>query len=231
MTTCYDTLIIGGTSGIGFATLQLLKSKKHRVLVASRSANSTSIAADIADNVVSLDISCERAVAALMQSIQFKHLIVSTPMPLDFTGIADLTLDAARLMFEKYWHYFTAAKYAASTQMHLQSISVVSGAIANLHFAGGASLAASHAAINSLVKSLAVELAPVRVNAVSPGPCNTPLYGSVEQRKASLDEMRASVLLKRIAEPCEIAEVLALLVTNANITGTNIVVDGGAVLN
>lgn len=93
---------------------------------------------------------------------------------------------------------------------------------------------ATKAALNHLTRSLALELAPeVRVNAVLPGPVNTPIYDSLGYQKEELDAFREDLLcrtpLKRFAEPDEIATWVCLLLSTESrwVTGTLICVDGG----
>lgn len=100
----------------------------------------------------------------------------------------------------------------------------------------GASIyAAGKAALNSLAKTLAVELAGkrIRVNVVSPGPIATPLYGKMGMAKDALDQLASGIVaqvpLARFGEPAEIAKAVTFLASeeSAYISGTELLIDGG----
>lgn len=88
---------------------------------------------------------------------------------------------------------------------------------------------ASKAAMNSITEGLAQAYTPIRVNTVSPGPIETPMWGN---NKKLIKEVSKGILLKRFGKPEEVAKVVAFLASDDSsfITGTNIIVDGGSLL-
>ena len=94
---------------------------------------------------------------------------------------------------------------------------------------GSSVTAAANAAVEGLVGALALELAPVRVNAVSPGWMDTPLWDTIagDRRAERLAEMAARLPVGRVARPTDVAEAFVALMDNAHITGTVLHVDGG----
>ena len=88
------------------------------------------------------------------------------------------------------------------------------------------------AAVEALARTLAVELAPIRVNTISAGFVDTPMLDEAmgENQKSALEAITASIPLKRIARPEEIAHAAIFLMENGYVTGTVLHVDGGAKL-
>jgi NAD(P)-dependent dehydrogenase (short-subunit alcohol dehydrogenase family) len=93
-------------------------------------------------------------------------------------------------------------------------------------------VAAINSAIEGLGRALAVELAPIRVNTVSPGIVDTPLHSGMEpgKRKAMFQGIAASVPAKRVGRPEDIAQTVLYLMANGYTTGSTLYVDGGATL-
>ncbi len=110
------------------------------------------------------------------------------------------------------------------------SITLVGAVTARAAMPGTAGIGSLDAAVEGLVQPLAAELAPVRVNAVSPGYIDTPWWDALdaETRTAFFEQAAESLPTKRIATASDIAEAVVLLATNPNITGTVIETDGGA---
>ena len=113
------------------------------------------------------------------------------------------------------------------------SITFISGVLADRPNAQGtAILAAASAAMEALARGLALELAPIRVNTLSPGHVETPLLHRVlgEARDTVLPAMRAATPLKRLGTPEEAGAATVFLMTNGWMNGTTLHVDGGVSL-
>jgi NAD(P)-dependent dehydrogenase (short-subunit alcohol dehydrogenase family) len=228
MKTHYDAIIFGGTSGIGLSTAIKFKKLGLSVLSIGRHAetNTASLSNDI--HVKNLDILDSQEVENIFSKIQPKHIILSTSAPLQFGTIKDLNLANAKEMFEKVWAYLAIIKEVINKVDNLESIAIVSGAIAKNNVAGTVTLKLMASALNEITKTLAIELAPVRVNAISPGATLTPLYDQFENKEQLLIDMANNTPLKRIAEPNEIADAIVFVTLNKNITGSIIDIDGGS---
>jgi NAD(P)-dependent dehydrogenase (short-subunit alcohol dehydrogenase family) len=236
------TVIIGGTAGIGLATARLLAAEGHAVTVAGRDADRLKralgeLAAHAPDPDAvqgrTADLTERAELDALFDSIEtVDHLVVTAPGTGNVGPLPELDLAALATAFETKFTATAHAIQAALPKLSKQgSITLVSAASAQCAMPGTAGLAAVNGAVETLVPTLALELAPIRVNAVSPGVVDTAWWDRVvpaEQRGAAFCGLVGSIPVGRVAQPEEIGDVIALLVRNGFMTGTVIPVDGGA---
>src|SRR5690606_204368 len=117
----------------------------------------------------------------------------------------EVEIQKARQNFEKFWGIINVVRYAIEYCRHLEAITLVSGAASDKRGAPTTYLAVNSSAVHVLTESLAVEIAPIRINVVSPGVTDTPLYG--EDRSGLLEFVQRDPL-KRVATPQEIAEAI-----------------------
>lgn len=232
------TVIVGGTAGIGLATARRLAAEGHRVTVVGRDAERVKQAvAEIGGEGAQGRAAsmCDRpALDALFAELgSLDNLVVTAPGTGAPGPLAELDLgaleEAFRTKFIGLAHTVQAAlPYLAKDQ---GSITVVSAASAQAALPGTAGLAAVNGAVETLVPTLALELAPIRVNCVSPGVVDTDWWNRVvppEQRAAVLDGFVAGTPVGRVGQPEDIADVIALLVRNRFVTGIVVPVEGGA---
>jgi NAD(P)-dependent dehydrogenase (short-subunit alcohol dehydrogenase family) len=235
-----NVLIIGGSSGIGLAAARAAAAAGAAVTIASRSQERLSAAlAELPGGCAAeaVDSNDENGIAALMERVgELDHLVYAAGGPLDPKSqgpLAGISLDAARDVFEaRFWGAVTAVKHAAPRIRPGGSVTLTSGATA-VRPTGRTTLAdASAGAVETLTRGLAIELAPIRVNAVRPGTILTPrLTGIPEpQREPLFKALAARTLVKKMGEPAEVAEAFLFLMGNGFITGSVITVDGGLLL-
>jgi NAD(P)-dependent dehydrogenase (short-subunit alcohol dehydrogenase family) len=181
-----------------------------------------------------IDTRSEAAVAALFaRAGELDHVVytaadATVPQPL-----TDLPLDAARQSFEvRFWGAVAVVKHAAPRIRPGGSIVLTSGTIGVRPTPGAALAAAGASAIEGLTRGLAVELAPIRVNAVRPGAIRTPMWDRVPepQRAALFTALANRTLTKAIGEADQIAATHLYLMENNFVTGTVLTVDGGSML-
>lgn len=246
------TVVIGGTAGIGLATARRLLTEGHTVTVVGRDPDRLKHALDDlaahapastptpdtdtdTDTVHghTADMNERTQLDDLFAEIDaLDHLVVTAPGTGSPGPLAGLDLDALVEAFETKFVSTAHAVQAALPKLSKQgSITLVGAASAQSALPGTAGLAAVNGALETLVPTLALELAPIRVNAVSPGIVDTDWWDRVapaDQRAAVFATFTASIPVGRVGHPDEIADVIALLVRNGFMTGAVIPIDGGS---
>jgi len=230
-------VVIGGSSGMGLATARAAALHGAEVTIASRRQDRVDAALDelpAGCEGAALDVRDEAAVATLFERLgQLDHLAFTagdafTPRPL-----VDLGLDEARSVLDvRFWGAVTVIKYAAPRIRPGGSIGLTTGTIGQRPVAGAALAAAGAGATEGLVRGLAVELAPVRVNAVRSGAVRTPMWDRIPeaQRQVLFARLAQGTLTGTIGEPDHLAAAHLYLMQNEYITGTVHTVDGGLLL-
>ncbi len=230
-------VIIGGSSGMGLATARAAAAAGAAVTIASSDQGrlDTALAGlpGSCDGAV-VDTRSEADVAALFaRAGELDHLVYSAGDALVPRPLTDLSLDEARQLFEvRFWGAVAAIKHAAPRVRPGGSIVLTSGTVGVRPAPGGALTASGAGAIEGLTRGLAVELAPVRVNAVRPGAIRTPMWDQIPQpqREALFTTLAQRTLTGAIGEPGQIAAAHLYLMENSFVTGTVLTVDGGSVL-
>ncbi len=215
-------VFVGGSSGIGLAAAQKAVDAGWEVVVASRTPERAEIGAE----KVALDVTDHAAVRRFFANLGPVEHLVSSTVARAGGPARELDLDAARLAFEtKLWGPFAAIQAATVTR----SIVLLSGVAASTPMRGGSATAAVNGAVEALVRTLAVELAPVRVNAVSPGIVDTPTWAGMdaEQRDAMFERLSGALPVGRVGTAADVADGIWHLLTNEFVTGTVLHVDGG----
>jgi NAD(P)-dependent dehydrogenase (short-subunit alcohol dehydrogenase family) len=230
-------VIIGGSSGMGLATAAGAAAAGATVTIASSDQSRLDAALAALPggcNEVVVDARSEASVAeALAQIGELDHLVYTAGDSVAPRPLNEVPLDEARRLFDvRFWGAVAAVRHAAPRIRAGGSVVLTSGTVAVRPPAGAALMAGAAAAIEGLTRGLAVELAPVRVNAVRPGAVHTPMWGAAPepQRSALLGALAERTLTKTVGEPGEIAAAHLYLMDNRFVTGTVLTVDGGAVL-
>jgi NAD(P)-dependent dehydrogenase (short-subunit alcohol dehydrogenase family) len=227
-------LVVGGTSGIGLATARRLHALGATVHVVGRGKERLDevAASDPALIGHRADGSNPTEIGAVVEAVGRIDWLVVTLSGGEGQGpIANLDLDTLRRAFDaKFWGHITTVQTALPYLAPTGSITLVSAISARAGIPGTAGLAAINGAVEALVKPIAVELAPIRVNGVSPGLVETPWWSGLPEdaRQAYFTQVAQVLPVRRVATAEDIAEVVVLAATNANLTGTIIEADGGA---
>jgi NAD(P)-dependent dehydrogenase (short-subunit alcohol dehydrogenase family) len=230
-------VIIGGSSGMGLATAAAAAAAGAKVTIASSGQSRLDAAlAALPDGCggVVVDARSEASVAeAFAQIGELDHLVYTAGDGVVPRPLAQVPLDEARRLFDvRFWGAVAAVRHAAPRIKAGGSVVLTSGTVAVRPSAGAALVAGGAAAIEGLTRGLAVELAPVRVNAVRPGAVRTPMWNAVPepQRSALFGALAGRTITKTVGEPDQIAAAHLYLMGNRFVTGTVLAVDGGAVL-
>lgn len=226
-------VIIGGSSGIGLAVAKASLREGAKVVIAGRSKEKLAKAKNILGDAVEtkqMDLLREETIQAFFESIgSFDHLQLPGS-EVRFGGIDTLSLDDAKYSFDsKFWGPYVAVKYARKYLHETGSITLYSGAASQRPTKVSTILTALNGAVESLSRALAVALAPIRVNVISPGITMTPLFEDMdkEEMKKIFKAYEGNLLIKRFATPDEVAKTAMYLMSNDYVTGSLHMVDGG----
>ena len=226
--------VAGGTSGIGLAVARGAIERGASAIVASRSQARRDEAQSALGNrasVVEMDVTSEEQVSSVLASAGPVDHVVCTAPGAAVGAIADLDTEAAQAAYDaKFWGAFRVAKYARINDGG--SLTLVSGQMARRPRKGLVLGGCVNSAVEALAKGLASELAPVRVNALSPGFIDTPLHArlSDEARAAAFKNASDNLPVHRAGQPNDIASMIFEIMQNGFLTGSVIEVDGGAVV-
>ena len=225
-------LVFGGTSGIGLATVNQLKEQGAEVVAISRDPTK---AGDIAGvTLAACDVRDTDALSELLaQHAPFDLLISAATGGSRAAGpFLQMDLAAYQASFDKLWGYTNIVRLGAEHLTEKGGIVLVSGAPARRAKPGQAALASVGGAVEQFARAVAPELAPRRINVVSPGVIDTPMFGpDAEARAKMLGAATANNLIPRAGTPDEVAEAVIFVAGNEFVTGTTVEVDGGWILS
>ena len=227
-------LVVGGTSGIGLATARRLDALGATVHIAGRSKERLDdvVASDPALHGHQADGRLAPEISALAEAIGPIDWLIITLSGSEGPGpFADLDLGMLRRAFDaKFWGHVTTLQAALPHLAPDGSVTLLGAITAHASMPGTAGIAAINGAVEALVKPLAAELAPIRVNGVSPGFVDTPWWSGLpdQARQAYFAQAARALPTRRIATADDVADAVVLAATNPNLTGTVIETDGGA---
>jgi len=228
--------VIGGTSGIGFAVAERALAEGAHVVVGSSSAEKVDavLAKLPGAEALAVDVKDEASVARFFDRVgAFDHLVFTAGDWGQFFGattIAELDIARAKDLFAvRFWGALTAVKHARKHLRDGGSITLTDGTVAHRPRKGSPISTAMAGAVEHLVRALAVELAPIRVNGVCPGAVRTDIWNAIPeaQREDRFKKMTERQLVRRIGEPSEVAEAYLYLMRGGYTTGQILRVDGG----
>ena len=225
-------LFVGGTSGIGLATARIAGELGAEVTVASRSADKVESAVRAVGGRATgrqIDVTSDESVQQFFaDSASWDHVVV-TGSYVQMDAVRQLPMEKAAAAFDsKFWGFYRVARAAPIRAGG--SLGVVAGYLASRPAAGWALMGAINGALECLVQGLALELKPVRVNAVSPSIVVSEMWAEMtpEAREAMYAGVAASNPVGRPGQPEDVARQLLLLAGTDYATGTVVTLDGGA---
>lgn len=226
-------VVIGGSSGIGFALAELLMSEGTEVIIASRSSHKLKHAVDRLYGKVTaqvVDMCDQSSLAEFFETVgSFTDLVVAAS-EIAFGPVAELPVEVAKQSFEnKFWGPYQTVKAALPHLASDGSITLFSGGFSQRPKPGAAVITAINCAIEGLAKALALEIAPIRINVVAPGITDTEHFDSFSPTEKAdfFADFCKDLPIARAAQPVEIARSALFLMTNTYSTGATVYVDGG----
>ena len=230
-------IILGGTSGLGFATAEAAAQEGATVVVASSNrAKVDSAIARLPDGSEGqvLDLFTEEGVGAFFDCIgEFDHLVFTAGEALQLGKLEETSLEQAKQFFNiRFWGAFIAAKYGSRKIRSGGSIILTNGIVGLRPVKGWTVAASITGAVEALTRALAIELAPIRVNLVCAGFVKTELWNGMPEaeRKQMFDQVAQKLPAGRVGEAADLAQAYLYLMRERFSTGAVIVVDGGGVL-
>jgi NAD(P)-dependent dehydrogenase (short-subunit alcohol dehydrogenase family) len=231
-----NVVIIGASAGIGEAAARAFAARGAAVTITGRSKERLDQAAQRIGRpvlVAEIDATSRGALDAFFATTgAIDHLVLSaSPGAVGAGPIASLDEAAFRQAFDgKVLAHVKSIQAALPRLRRDGSVTMVTAASARAAFAGTAGLAAANGALEAMVAPLAVELAPLRVNAVSPGVIDTHWWDAMpqDQRRAYFDSVAAVTPVGRVGQPDDVAEAIVYLAGAGFVTGTVLECTGGS---
>jgi NAD(P)-dependent dehydrogenase (short-subunit alcohol dehydrogenase family) len=230
-------VVLGGTSGLGLATARAAAAAGATVVVASSTPARVDAALELLPDDAEgrvVDLGDEAAIARLLVELgRFDHLVYTAGEALQLAMLADTSAaDAAAVLRVRVWGAYAAVRAAAPNLRPGGSIVLSSGTAGPRPSAGWSVGALICGGMEALTRAFAVELAPLRVNAVRPGVVRTDLWRDLPtaDRDALFAGLAASLPAGRVGEPEDVAAANLYLMTNPYTTGTVLTVDGGTLV-
>ena len=227
-------VVIGGTSGMGLASAKLLHKYGYQVVITGREQNKVDekcreIGAGVSGRI--LDFTDRKAINTFFKAEEnLHHLVLVGAGPTAWGAFKDLRPLKLHKAFEtKFWGYFHCAQVALTHLNQHGSITIFAGATGRCSMPNNSGLAAVNGAIISWAQTLAKEIGPIRVNTVSPGLIDTPVFDSMsnKDKEAIFTDFKRSAPINRVGQPEEVAQAVHFLISNLNVTGSVIDIDGG----
>jgi NAD(P)-dependent dehydrogenase (short-subunit alcohol dehydrogenase family) len=226
-------VIFGGTSGIGLATAKRLVALGAEVIAISRNPDK---AGDVPAGITlkKCDVLDRDALQGLLKECSPYDVLVSAA-----TGGAraigpflEMDMDGYKASFDKLWGYANVVRFGAEHLSDDGSIVLVSGAPARKTRPGQAAIGSVGGAVEALVRAITPEIAPKRINVVSPGMIDTPIVvAQGDERSAFYAKATAGNIIPRAGTADEVAQGIVFMIQNDFVTGTTIDVDGGWLLS
>ena len=222
-------IVFGGTSGIGLSATQMLSDKGAHVIALSRNPNKLK---NVPKNVTTkkMNVLDRDALEKFFQEVGEYDILVNSA-----TGGAravgpflSMDLDGYKASFDKLWGYTNVVRYGTKYLKKNGNIVLVSGSPARKCRPGQIAISSVGGAVEAFARGIAPEIAPKRINIVSPGIIDTPM--SPLQGKEREDYYKNTTnnnLIPRAGNPDEVATGIIFAIENEFITGTTIDIDGG----
>ena len=209
-------LVVGASGGIGGATADAFSAAGAQVARPGR------------DELDLLDAA--KISAFFKREAPFDHVVVAAAATKSGSVSKLAQDDAEAAMNSKFFGAYRVARHAQIADGG--SLTLVSGFLSTRPSASAVLQGAINAALEALVRGLALEKAPVRVNAVSPGLVATPLWNGMAEpdRQAMFEGAARRLPARRVGQPEDIAQAILFVATNPYVTGTTVTVDGGGTI-
>jgi NAD(P)-dependent dehydrogenase (short-subunit alcohol dehydrogenase family) len=225
-------VVVGGSSGIGLSTAELAKQQGAEIVIASRNVERlNAVAGKLGATAIAADVTSDESIESLFRKCGPVDHVVVTAAQLRTGPFKTVAMEDVRATMEaKFWGAWRVARSAEIRPGG--SLTLVSGYLSIRPRPAAAIVGAANGALESLARSLALELAPVRVNAISPGIIDTPIRAAMpeEARRDMLAKAAAALPVGRVGTGEDIARQILAFMTIGFMTGSIVYLDGGALI-
>ncbi|MCT7374608.1 SDR family oxidoreductase [Chelativorans salis] len=223
-------IIVGGTQGIGLEIARKLLARGDEVIITGRDrARAEAVAAELGSGAsgLGLDLSEPHTIAAALAGIPGVRHVVITAILRDANSVREYDVARAISLVTLKLVGYTEAIHALLPSLEADASIVLFGGLAKERpYPGSTTVTTVNGGVSTLVHTLAVELAPVRVNAIHPG-----IIGdSPAWKDKNLDNVIARTPTKRLATMQDVAGTALFLLDNQSINGVNLNIDNGWLL-
>lgn len=209
-------LILGGSSNMGLATARLAVERGFQVIIAGRNNEKLKNAqSSLKGNVETyqIDLMQDDETAIMLESLHpINHIVVTVSAPSSASSIFATDVNTAKQAFERFWMNYRILHYGKKYLPENGSITLISGSSSKSPAKGYGFWGTLHGSIEALARNAAIELAPIRVNVVSPGG-----IGLQPDRQ----------LLEHFGSPEDVAKMILAIIENPAVTNAKIDVDSG----
>ncbi len=225
-------VVIGGTSGIGLETARLARAEGAELILAARDPDRLErIGRELGARTSAFDATDFQRLGEFFEDLPtpIDHVLVTGPGPY-YAPLAELDLDRVRRDIEAHLLLpIEVARRAAKRVRPPGTLLFMGGTGGRSTARGFAVISALTAAGPALTKTLALELAPIRVNLIAAGFVDTPLSAALlgDQIEARREQLRKTLPIGRVVGPADVAALAVHIMTNTSLTGATYDVDGG----
>ncbi|MGV9310702.1 SDR family NAD(P)-dependent oxidoreductase [Streptomyces sp. NPDC003691] len=225
-------VVIGGTSGIGRHFAQTCAAQGHDVVITGRTEDRTKAVADeIGGRTrgLALDLSHPERTGAALAGLEQVDWLVLTALDRDHNTVRAYRPSAATSLFTVKLVGYTAVLHALAPRMTQDGSAVLLGGLASHRpYPGSTTVTTANGGVAALVRTLAVELSPIRVNALHPGiVADTPFWSD---KPGAREAAATRALTKRAVTMQDCTEAIAFLLANRAVNAVNLNIDGGELL-
>jgi NAD(P)-dependent dehydrogenase (short-subunit alcohol dehydrogenase family) len=222
-------LIVGGTSGLGRRLAEELAGQGEQAVITGRDAGrAESVAAELGGDVrgLALDLAEPREIPAALEGVERVGHVVLAAVDRDSNTVADYDIDAALRLATLKLVGYTEVLHCLHGRMHDETSVLMYGGLAkDRPYPGSTTVTAVNGAVTTMVRTFAIELAPVRVNAMHPGIVgDSPMW---ENAAEMLENVKARTPTGRLVTMDEVTDAAMFLLRNRAMNGVNLAVDGG----
>jgi len=222
-------VVVGGTAGIGLEIARTYAERGHEVVLSGRDrARADAVGLEVGGSTrgIGLDLSAPHTLARQLADIGTVDRLVLAAISRDVNTIGDYDIDRAIELVTLKLVGYTEVVHALAERMHDETSILLFGGLAkDRPYSGSTTVTAVNGAVTAMVRTFAIELAPIRVNAIHPGIVgDSPFWAG---KDAALEATLTRTPTQRLPTMADVVDASVFLLENRSVNGVNLNVDGG----